>query len=125
MREILFRGKRVDNGEWVFGYFVNTDRNGSGYLIVDGWDCGYVHEVDEKSIGQYTGLKDKNGVKVFDGDILRDEDKKLGAVEFNKGRFVGDFDGRTYYYELYLDAEKSEVTGNIRDNHELLTEAKE
>ena len=118
MSNILFRGKRIDNGKWVYGeywtyrgtYRINDPVKENSYII------------DINTRGQFTGLLDKNGVKIFEGDFLQDEDKAIGIVVFDKGRFVGIFDGRTYCAELYRDARESQVIGNIHYNPELLTE---
>ena len=129
MREILFRGKRTDNGrQWVYGYFFKSWGN-----------CYILHgmvEVVPETIGQFTGLKDKNGTNIFEGDILeisiKDSDEKIvykfGAVEFStrsleyiirsKEGLVCGFNSilnSAGFYEFGL-----EVIGNIYDNKELL-----
>ena len=69
MREILFRGKRVDNGEWVEGLLARYNPKFPSANILDEFEI--LTPVKTKTIGQYTGLKDKNGKKIFEGDIVK------------------------------------------------------
>ena len=139
MREILFRGKRKDNGEWVYGAFINArdvlDDQQKSYII---WEAEYfshgefacVEEVIPETIGQYTGLCDKNGTKIFEGDILNTHsfwNREPCVVRYGEGTFdSGIYCYTGFYYEdsqgnkdhtsLYENIDV-EIIGNIHDNN--------
>jgi len=119
MREILFRGKRLVDGEWIVGYFVVTGR----YSAIKPKGEVY-YGVDPSTVGQFTGLTDKNDKRIFEGDILRIGGKSLPhwldegdikAVEYNEGAFspLCDYDSDC---GMFVESSECEVIGNIHDN---------
>ena len=129
MREILFRGKRLDNGEWVLGYFCEFANNRTGeqesYIQTVKQDgrIDLIHKVDPSAVGQYTGLKDKNGKQIFEGDVLEVNYDRFyvgakGCVKFECGSYM--IDGISGVLSLYVYLPYCKVIGNIHDNPELL-----
>lgn len=144
MREILFRGKRKSDSEWIYGYYVQTNDFLDGRklnLIFEANSVNYprgeivgTHEVEPETVSQYTGLTDKNGVKIFEGDIIKVDDDfdtfgkmagEIRVVWFKDGGFRlkpkypssiarGE---RGYWLE---DGADFEVIGNVWDNPDLL-----
>lgn len=114
MREILFRGKRIDSGEWVYGTMYKIAKDLNPFILTGGkWGCSY--QVDEETVDQYTGLKDKNGNLIFDGDILSLPNGRQYVVIFEDGAFILENTGIPMRF-----ANKFEVIGNVHDNPELL-----
>lgn len=141
MKEILFRGKRIDNGEWAYGYLIEQNnpeyhtyiiRNFLAEIDKENIDVTNLDivEVDLKTVGQYTGLKDKNGNKIFEGDIVRNKNKYfqfVGIVKYQNGEFVVDWklhqresNGVISSTVTHHLGNAEEIIGNIYDNQELL-----
>lgn len=144
MREILFRGKIVESDEWVYGSYYGLCRmtnkaGGFGYAhLIRQSNDEPLYRVDPETVGEYTGLTDTNGERIFEGDVVELEDrycdkKWRAAVEFGKpnGDYswgwqlnpIGKVDINTDIL-CWVEAEKAgvycEVIGTIYDNPELL-----
>ena len=132
MREILFRGKRISNSKWVEGFMY------SQHFPLEFRDDFYIRCYDTdylvipETVGQYTGLTDKNGVKIFEGDICRFKrfnDICVGKIIFNVTTasfvmwyqsIVGAYGEKAAHKMLLSVCDNIEVIGNIHDNSELL-----
>ena len=134
-REIKFRGKRLDNGEWIFGSLFNF----AGECEIA--DCNTIdysrYDVDPSTVGQYTGLKDKNGRDIWEGDIFKEDSSGIvrsvfrvpGGLAFEDNPVSFGYDHRSPVYPYSSIAEMQnaswlsqccEVIGNTHDNPELL-----
>lgn len=150
MREILFRGKRKDNGKWVEGsYCQKKTAHYEGREVVEDvkhliitsmTDCRYLYaEVDLETVSQYTVLADRNGRKIFEGDTVRDilNDSVVGTVRYGEYRNIfneDEYGGHAGFYvewkneqellrkDLVYWAKNSKFTGNIFDNPELVNQ---
>lgn len=132
MREILFRGKRVDDGEWVegFPYITHGGEHQIRYYDSESNIENCSHTVIPDTLGRFTGLTDKNGTKIFEGDIIKHTQvylhgtvKSIGYVKWSTAYACwlagGYTNGRA---DMFLGDQsyKLEVLGNIYDNPELL-----
>ncbi len=129
MREILFRGKQIGNGEWVEGFYYKAkwciaDEILSHYITVPHPECnGQPSDhfmVRPETVGQYTGLTDKNGKKIFEGDIVKIGSFMPGADDWV---CVIEWDYALFEEYKYVWNTKCEVIGNIHDNPELLEDS--
>lgn len=121
MREILFRAKRIDNGEWVEGYVVRYGYNKKEkwYIVPEYASDLYTFEIDEKTICQYTGMTDKNNNKIWEHDIIEGTFWGFMMPVENYVFEISWHEDVAGWYRNVMDA-NNEVIGNIFDNPELL-----
>lgn len=135
MREILFKAKRIDNGEQVEGYVVHKRGLYFIYDIVNSESCRQNnYEIDLETLCQFTGLCDKNGNKIWENDILKTRSDEYAQVKFgfygtgfasgdyNQGFYAAFPEDFYYRHELGYWCKETYVRGNIFDNPELLQE---
>lgn len=131
MRETLFRGKDTESGEWLYGWvFGEKDKSiveiNTKYVSEYGVDAYHASPVIPETVGQYTGLDDKNGVKIFEGDVLHWASHWGWYVGYENGAFrripLNDIQSMNWeHYPLERKGlETWEVIGNIHDNPELV-----
>ena len=128
-REIKFRGKRIDTGKWVYGSLLQW-KDGDATICANESENNNVlikHDVNPDTVGQYTGLKDRNGTDVWEGDLLRTPEGDIMVAEWIDAkiitRCVRPYNPR-YKNSLTFAYPVSVVVGNIYDNPELLEEGK-
>ncbi|MCM1228280.1 MAG: YopX family protein [Clostridium sp.] len=121
-REILFRGKLKDNGEWFYGDLLKYADTAQIWYKEEGY--GKVNViVNPETVGQYTGLTDRNGTRIFEGDIVNIlcENEEIGVIKWDEdtARFIVSADGFCADFDNYYGME-FEVIGNIHDNPEMI-----
>lgn len=141
MREIKFRGKLLDNGEWIYGSLLvshfKDDKKERYFITQFSGNYTFEHEVDPATVGQYTGLRDKNGRDIWEGDIFKEDGSGIvrsvfrvpGGLAFEDNPVSFGYDHRAPVYPYSSIAEMQsvswlsqccEVIGNIHDDPELL-----
>jgi uncharacterized phage protein (TIGR01671 family) len=130
MREIEFRGKRLDTGEWVYGYYrcIAWNFDSPTHQIING---NTFYGVDPATVGQYTGLRDKKCKKIYEGDIIRIRETKEDDWEIYVVKYYGDEGYPAFDTDPQINCDcnglsyamaacEVEIIGNIHDNPELL-----
>ncbi len=122
MRTIKFRGKRISGGKWIYGdLLTDPEPHGEGKLSIMYWndEIGWMKDyVIPKTVGQYTGMKDPQGVEIYEGDIVFVTQLGFAEVKYESGAFFMYSHQSNACIRLY---DQNCVNGNIFENPELLT----
>ena len=122
-REILFRGKSIETGEWIYGSLIGNDvivgkivEFEEDYFCTESWNKVY-----PETVGQFTGVDDVNGKMIFEGDVYNMGDKNIRyIVEFRRAQFIGKQVKSSSYVGINYWSGEIVLVGNIHDNPELL-----
>lgn len=128
MREIKFRGRQLSTGKWIYGDLVHDNMGG---FYVYPMDCNGLfrdNRVAAETVGQFTGLNDKNGKEIYEGDIVKwDRDQKMYVVVFRNGMYYASVEecnphiyGGFPLWCLCEEEQHCTIVGNIHDNKKLL-----
>lgn len=120
----LWRGKRKETGEWAYGCLVRSSLRATIFVLDENTNRMSGTEVDPSTLGECTGLRDKNGKLIFEGDIVEAvgiNEKQIAPIAFRKGFFI--VDGKYGIFRIGVGTYKRQqlkIIGNIHDNPELL-----
>ena len=120
MREILFKGKRTDNNEWIYGNLIHTKKEDLDYYEIITLDGLQSSTVKTETVRQFTGLTDKNGKKIFEGDVINAQWRSRSSAEvvFESGMFKAH--GMSLITWIADPFYRCKIIGNIYDNPELM-----
>ena len=129
MRQIKFRGKEINTGEWVYGFYTqgslidpNTGKEKVRHII----HADFLHDVKQETIGQFTGMNDKNGKEIYEGDIISLSGSPFGYIKWNPNGYFYIHTSAKFEYQDSIAVGKiikkfpAEVISNIFDNPELI-----
>jgi len=122
MRDIEFRGKRISDGKWIYGYYVGItkEETKTNHTIVS-LNNAIEFEVDPDTVGQYAGLKDKNNQKIFEADIVKGDSPESNRPQGQSEVFYGHGQWQPFAYLNSFNGNDYEIIGNIHESPELLS----